>query len=118
MFGSLVRGPPLHRRSRSFSTMEALLRRSPFADEVDAEALGSSPVQGMVSGVPINATVARIESEVVRKGVARVAGVERDYEIDDEPVTVGRDPACHIVLDDAEVSAVHLELIAHPRGIR
>jgi DNA-binding NtrC family response regulator len=35
-----------------------------------------------------------------------------------EPLLVGRDPACNLVLDDPHVSAVHAELVATENGVR
>src|SRR5262245_9561977 len=83
-----------------------------------AEPRGFGRGQVYGSNGSVTATVARAESEVVRKGKARVVGIDGEREIDDEPITVGRDPACGIVLDDPEVSSAHFELSAHQRGIR
>jgi DNA-binding NtrC family response regulator len=35
-----------------------------------------------------------------------------------EPVIVGRDPKCHLVVGETGVSAMHAELVATPRGVR
>ncbi len=35
-----------------------------------------------------------------------------------EPIVVGRDPACQLVVADSGVSSMHAELIATPRGVR
>jgi DNA-binding NtrC family response regulator len=39
-------------------------------------------------------------------------------EIGTEPVVVGRNAACQLVLDDGKVSAVHTELVAAEQGVR
>jgi DNA-binding NtrC family response regulator len=38
--------------------------------------------------------------------------------IGSEPVIVGRDASCHVVIPDRHVSAVHAELVATERGVR
>ncbi len=53
----------------------------------------------------------------VRGGTLRVAGSSRSIALGVEPVTIGRDPACTVVLDDRKVSAIHLELVATARGV-
>jgi DNA-binding NtrC family response regulator len=35
-----------------------------------------------------------------------------------DPVVVGRDPACHLIVDEPGVSAVHAELVATDSGVR
>jgi DNA-binding NtrC family response regulator len=35
-----------------------------------------------------------------------------------EPVVIGRDPACGLVITDTGVSSMHAELVATPRGVR
>jgi len=45
-------------------------------------------------------------------------GETRELVIAGEPVLVGRDPACQLVVDHTGVSAMHAELIATPRGVR
>lgn len=35
-----------------------------------------------------------------------------------DPVVVGRDPSCQLVVNDSGVSAMHAELVATPRGVR
>ena len=72
----------------------------------------------MLRGMSIQATVARALSKKVFQGQLKAAGQDTSHPIEDEPITVGRDPACHLVLDDPEVSAVHLEVSADDRGIR
>jgi DNA-binding NtrC family response regulator len=61
------------------------------------------------------ATRARVLNWFVRGGTVRVDGKETAIDVD--PVIVGRDAAAPIVLDDAEVSGLHVELRAVPEGI-
>src|SRR4029078_1579970 len=73
---------------------------------------------GIVPSMSIQATVARPTTKLIRRGTERVLGSDATCEVGNEPVTIGRDPGCRLVLDDPEVSAVHLELSADERGIR
>ena len=66
----------------------------------------------------IQATVARSLAKKRFKGELKVSGEEKTLKIHEDPITVGRDPACHVVLDDPEVSAVHLEVSSDDNGIR
>ena len=43
---------------------------------------------------------------------------EKSVAIGPEPVVVGRDPACGLVVDETGVSAMHCELVATPFGVR
>ncbi len=43
---------------------------------------------------------------------------ERAVVIGAEPVVVGRDPACQLVVGESGISAMHAELVATPRGVR
>jgi DNA-binding NtrC family response regulator len=43
---------------------------------------------------------------------------KRSVLIGPEPVVIGRDPACQLVVGDTGVSSMHAELIATPRGVR
>jgi DNA-binding NtrC family response regulator len=45
-------------------------------------------------------------------------GGRRSIAIGPEPVVIGRDPACHLVITDTGVSSMHAELVATPRGVR
>jgi DNA-binding NtrC family response regulator len=66
----------------------------------------------------LDATVAGSKNRLeVRGGRIRVAKGEW-IEVGTEPVIVGRNAACQIVLDDSKVSAVHLEFLATPQGTR
>jgi len=40
------------------------------------------------------------------------------FEVGQDPVIVGRNPACQLVVDDAKVSAVHVEFLATEDGVR
>ncbi|MBK8941259.1 MAG: sigma 54-interacting transcriptional regulator [Polyangiaceae bacterium] len=66
----------------------------------------------------LDATVAGSKTRLeVRGGRIRVAKGEW-REVGTEPVIVGRNAACQIVLDDSKVSAVHAEFLATPTGVR
>jgi DNA-binding NtrC family response regulator len=43
---------------------------------------------------------------------------EKSITIGPEPVVVGRDPACGLVVDETGVSSMHCELVATPSGVR
>jgi len=66
----------------------------------------------------VEATLARALSKTVHNGKLEVESSHATFDVDEEPLTVGRDPDCHVVLDDPEVSAVHVEVSADERGIR
>src|SRR5687768_9771271 len=42
----------------------------------------------------------------------------RSVVIGPEPVVIGRDPACQLLVSDTGVSSMHAELVATPRGVR
>ncbi len=42
----------------------------------------------------------------------------RSVVVGPEPVVIGRDPACQLVVQDTGVSSMHAELVATPRGVR
>ncbi len=65
----------------------------------------------------LDATVAGKNRLEVRGGRIRVAKGEW-HDIATEPVVVGRNAACQIVIDDGKVSAVHAEFVATPFGVR
>src|SRR5512135_2053269 len=48
----------------------------------------------------------------------RAAKSQQWHEIGTEPLIVGRNSACQMVIDDGKVSAVHAEFIATPQGVR
>ncbi len=56
----------------------------------------------------------------MRGGTLRVVGQSRGptLPVGVEPVSVGRDPSCQIVLNDPRVSAIHAEFSATPLGVR
>jgi len=66
----------------------------------------------------LDATVAGSKTRLeVRGGRIRVA--KGDWiDVGTDPVIVGRNAACQIVLDDSKVSAVHAEFVATPMGVR
>jgi DNA-binding NtrC family response regulator len=66
----------------------------------------------------IDTTMARGATLKIRGGRVSVPGTQSEQVIDVDAIHVGRDPACHIVLEDPEVSAVHLELSAAEQGVR
>jgi len=49
---------------------------------------------------------------------ARDERAPQEVIIGPDPVVVGRDPACHLIIDEAGVSAVHAELVATDSGVR
>jgi len=62
------------------------------------------------------ATRARVLNWFVRGGVVRAPG-GKETPIDVDPVLVGRDASAPVVIDDPEVSGLHLELRALPEGV-
>ncbi len=68
----------------------------------------------------LDATVAGKHKVEVRGGRIKPAKSESAawVEVGTEPVIVGRNEACDLVLDDGKVSAVHVELVATERGVR
>ncbi|MBI4956633.1 MAG: sigma 54-interacting transcriptional regulator [Myxococcales bacterium] len=54
----------------------------------------------------------------VRGGRIRLDGSSTWVEIGQDPVIVGRNPACQVVVEDTKVSAVHAELCATELGVR
>ncbi|MSP26185.1 MAG: FHA domain-containing protein, partial [Myxococcales bacterium] len=54
----------------------------------------------------------------LRGGRIRIGNDETWFEIGRDPVILGRNPACQIVVDDAKVSAVHVEFMATEDGVR
>jgi DNA-binding NtrC family response regulator len=68
----------------------------------------------------LDATVAGKNKVEVRGGRIKPAKLNGAAWIDigTDPVIVGRNAACKVVLDDAKVSAVHAELVATEQGVR
>jgi DNA-binding NtrC family response regulator len=67
----------------------------------------------------VDSTVVAKGRVEIRGGLLCVAKSERaSIEVGANPVVVGRNAACDLVLDDAKVSAVHAEFLATPRGVR
>jgi DNA-binding NtrC family response regulator len=69
----------------------------------------------------VDVTVATSTEIELHGGRFTIAGVGSDFPslvVGPEPVLVGRDPSCQLVLDDKSVSAVHAELVATPHGVR
>ncbi|MEM6789405.1 MAG: sigma 54-interacting transcriptional regulator [Myxococcota bacterium] len=54
----------------------------------------------------------------MRGGRIRIGGDETWFEIGQDPIIVGRNPACQIVVEDGKVSAVHAELMATEQGVK
>jgi DNA-binding NtrC family response regulator len=54
----------------------------------------------------------------VRGGRIRIGASEPWFEVGQDPVIVGRNPACQLVVEDAKVSAVHVEFVATEEGVR
>lgn len=75
----------------------------------------------MISPVFVDATIVAKGKVEVRGGTLRVVrgNANRDeLEIGPDPIVIGRNEACHLVVDDKKISAVHLELVATERGVR
>jgi DNA-binding NtrC family response regulator len=70
----------------------------------------------MASGPPSDATRARAVHWFVRGGVLRAPGRE-PIRVTVEPLLIGRDPSCAVVLDDPEVSSIHCEVVAEGPGV-
>jgi DNA-binding NtrC family response regulator len=69
----------------------------------------------------LEATVVGKNKVEVRGGrikLAKGAGASGWIDIGTDPVIVGRNAACKLVLDDAKVSAVHAEFVATEQGVR
>ncbi len=67
----------------------------------------------------LDATVAGNKTRVeVRGGRIRVSKATHWHEIGAEPIVVGRNSACQLVIDDGKVSAVHAEFVATSQGVR
>jgi len=66
---------------------------------------------------PMDPTVARPMQLFVRAGTLQLAD-GRAFEVGPDPIVIGRDASCAIVLDDKEVSAVHAEVCAVTEGVR
>ena len=66
----------------------------------------------------LDATVGTKNRVEVRGGRVRAVKSSTWVEIGTEPVIVGRNAACQLVLDDAKVSAVHAEFVATEHGVR
>jgi DNA-binding NtrC family response regulator len=65
----------------------------------------------------LDATVGTKGRVEVRGGRIKTAKSEW-VEVGPDPIVVGRNAACRLVLDDAKVSAVHAELVATDKGVR
>src|ERR1700677_322831 len=61
-------------------------------------------------------TKARVLHWFVRGGTVKTPD-GKAFPIDVDPLVIGRDPGAQIVVDDAEVSALHCELSATDQGI-
>jgi DNA-binding NtrC family response regulator len=73
-----------------------------------------------VSPLEIERTLLARGRTEVRGGTLRVVGQGRApaLPVGVEPVSVGRDPSCQIVLNDPRVSAIHVEFSATSLGVR
>ncbi len=54
----------------------------------------------------------------IRGGRIRMGGDETWIEVGQDPVIVGRNPACQVVVEDGKVSAVHVEFVATEQGVK
>ncbi|MFP6684736.1 MAG: sigma 54-interacting transcriptional regulator [Polyangiaceae bacterium] len=66
----------------------------------------------------LDATVGSRNRVNVRGGRIRLGDDSTWFEIGQDPVIVGRNPACQVVVEDGKVSAVHAEFIATEEGVR
>ncbi len=66
----------------------------------------------------IDATIGSRNRVHVREGRIRTSTGDPWIEVGQDPVILGRNPACQIVVDDAKVSAVHVEFLATEDGVR
>ncbi|MCA9622399.1 MAG: sigma 54-interacting transcriptional regulator [Myxococcales bacterium] len=53
----------------------------------------------------------------VRGGRIRIGNDDTWIEVGQDPVVVGRNPACQVVIEDGKVSAVHAEFVATEQGV-
>ncbi len=54
----------------------------------------------------------------VRGGRIRIGNDDTWFEVGQDPLIVGRNPACQVVVEDGKVSAVHVEFMATEEGVR
>ncbi len=54
----------------------------------------------------------------VRGGRLRIGSDDTWIEVGQDPVIVGRNPACQIIVEDGKVSAVHVEFTATEQGVK
>ncbi|MBW2456667.1 MAG: sigma 54-interacting transcriptional regulator [Deltaproteobacteria bacterium] len=54
----------------------------------------------------------------VRGGRIRIGGDDSWVDVGQDPVIVGRNPACQVVVEDGKVSAVHVEFVATEQGVK
>ena len=54
----------------------------------------------------------------VRGGRIRLQGDSEWRDVGQDPIIVGRNPACQLVVEDGKVSAVHAEFLATEQGVR
>jgi len=67
----------------------------------------------------LDATVGSKTRVEVRGGKIRLAAKGSNwFDVGTDPVIVGRNKACQVVVDDTKVSAVHAEFVATPQGVR
>lgn len=66
----------------------------------------------------LDVTVGHRNRVHVRGGRIRIGAGEPWFEVGQEPVIIGRNPACQLVVEDAKVSAVHVEFLATEEGVR
>ena len=66
----------------------------------------------------LDATVGTKMRVEVRGGRIRLGKQADWHEIGQDPIIVGRNAACQVVVEDSKVSAVHAEFVASPHGVR
>jgi DNA-binding NtrC family response regulator len=68
--------------------------------------------------LPVDETVGLRNRVNVRGGRLRLGASGDWVDIGQEPLILGRNQACQIVIDDAKISAVHAELVATEEGVQ
>src|SRR6185295_12159252 len=77
----------------------------------------ASPIRFDIAlGRMADATRASALQWFVRGGSLTVSG-RPPVRVNVDPILVGRDPSCHVVVDDPEVSSIHCELRAEGQGV-
>jgi len=54
----------------------------------------------------------------MRGGRIRIGNDDTWFEVGQDPLIIGRNPACQVMIEDGKVSAVHAEFVATEQGVR